>query len=110
MVFDLPTERFLSNEAHKTKTITNAGGSYLIHYFKDNIDNDKTVTTWGMTAFLAIVVSSLLHAREPDFDVTLEKKVDIQRINEYLEKFLFSKLLVAQAADRENKNKTTEKS
>lgn len=109
MVFDLPTERFLSAEGHKTKTITNAGGSYLIHYFKDKID-EKTVTTWGMTAFLAIVVSSLLHAREPDFDVMLGKKVDIQRINSYLEKFLFSKMLVAEAANRQENENKTEKS
>lgn len=92
----MPTERFLSNERHKTKTVTNSGGSYHIHYFKDNVDG-KTVTTWGMTAFLAIVVSSLLHARQPDFELILGKNLDINNVNKYLEQYLFSKLSVSQA-------------
>lgn len=101
MIFDLPTERFLKNHDHKTKTVSNQGGQYHLHYFKDVI-NGKNITTWGMTAFLSIVVSALLHSKPPEFDLILGKKFDIENINKYLEQHLFSKLAVSDASLKKN--------
>jgi hypothetical protein len=104
MLFDLPTQRFLSNQGHKGKTVSNESGKYHIHYFKDEI-NGKTVHTWGLTAFLAIVVSSLLHSRQPDFETLYGKNIDIENVNKGLEAFLLEKLAVSDSHFKNLKNK-----
>lgn len=94
LIFDLPTERFLTNANHKTKLFSNASGQYLAHYFKDKI-GDRIITTWGFTAFLAIVISSVLHSRTPTFDVFPGHKLTNHNLNQFLEKFFFNKLAVS---------------
>lgn len=50
-MFELPTERFLSNRNHEMSCIKNKNGEYFVHYFKDNVCN-REITTWGFTVGL----------------------------------------------------------
>ena len=99
MIFDLPTERFLSDANHKISSIKNEKGEYFMHYFKDTLTGKK-VTTWGFTAFLSAIVSSVIHGHAPDFelDPNLKWSPKERNLNEFLEQFSFNKLAVSEAA------------
>jgi coenzyme A diphosphatase NUDT7 len=90
MIFELPTERFLNREGHHHKIIKNGNSEYYIHYFDDIID-EKKITTWGATAFLSIIVSSILHSRTPEFSVDPQIELTNNNIDKYLEDYLLIK-------------------
>jgi 8-oxo-dGTP pyrophosphatase MutT (NUDIX family) len=95
IIFDLPTERFLSDVKHKVKIQSNESGEYYIHYFKDTVDG-RSINTWGFTAFLSIVVSSLLHGRKPAFKLTpYDHHID-DNLNDFLQMFVLRKLAVSE--------------
>ena len=94
MIFDLPTERFLSKNDHETKVFKNKSGEYLIHYFKDFIQG-REVITWGFTSFLSILISSIVHSKQPDFKLIANMEFEEKNINHYLEKYLKAKLAVS---------------
>jgi 8-oxo-dGTP pyrophosphatase MutT (NUDIX family) len=98
MIFELPTERFLSKSNHRMSSIKNENGVYSIHYFKDNI-NGKSVSTWGFTAFLSVAISSFLHSRATDFEfvLNLNENQNKRNLNEMFEEFSSNKLAVSQA-------------
>lgn len=90
MIFELPTERFLSKNGHHYKLIKNGKSEYYIHFF-DDIINGKKITTWGATAFLSIIISSILHSRVPEFSVDPQIELSNQNINNYLQDYLLVK-------------------
>jgi 8-oxo-dGTP pyrophosphatase MutT (NUDIX family) len=102
LIFDLPTERFLTKENHKMKCIKNDSGEYYIHYFKDIIENRKIVT-WGFTSFLSVMVSMIANSKAPAFHLIPHKKLDKSNINDYLETYLFTKLAFSQTHFRNRK-------
>ena len=85
LVFRLPTDRFIFKENHKHESykIEKTGDEYYVHYFKD-ILNDKEITTWGVTAIICILASSILHSRAPEFKVDPIYDFDKTKINDYL--------------------------
>ncbi len=98
MLFELPTQRFLSKKNHKIELIKNERGMYYIHYFKDHLNNDIEITTWGFTAFLSSIISMIVHNRNPEFDLApSNKKIDLDNLNEFLQEYLFTKLAVSEA-------------
>lgn len=86
-LFDLPTERFLSNRDYDIKKVGNERGSYNIHYFKDNLEN-REIVTWGFTSFLSISISIVLHSRMPDFEFELQPNLNGDNLNEVFEQYL----------------------
>lgn len=72
-VFYLPAERFLNSVGHTTKYPIKAGFidyDYILHFFHDTIDEcEETVTTYGLTAHLAICASIVVCEKLPDFQI-----------------------------------------
>lgn len=85
LVFRLPTSRFISKIDHKRESykIPNTNDEYYVHYFKDKVDGVE-ITTWGVTALICILTSSILHSRAPQFQLDPQYEFDKERINEYL--------------------------
>ena len=106
MIFELPTERFLSKLNHRMSSIRNENGEYFIHYFKDVV-NGKSITTWGFTAFLSASISSFLHSKSPEFDLdsNFKENPSIKNLNEWFEEFSSNKLAVSEAAFKNTKKK-----
>jgi 8-oxo-dGTP pyrophosphatase MutT (NUDIX family) len=102
MLFDLPTERFLSTQNHEMKGFKNDSGEYYVHYFNDTVQN-REVVTWGLTAFLSIVVSVILNGRAAQFELIPNKSIEHTDINKYLEEYLFAKLAVSREHFNNNK-------
>ena len=46
--------------------------------------NGVEIQTWGVTALICILVSSILHSRAPNFQVDPHFEFDKDKINEYL--------------------------
>jgi peroxisomal coenzyme A diphosphatase NUDT7 len=86
-VFKLPTERFILNEGYSCKQFKAENTEYYLHYFKDTV-NDKAIQTWGLTAFVSILVSSLLHSRMPEFQLDPDIKLTDESILGFLDLFL----------------------
>jgi 8-oxo-dGTP pyrophosphatase MutT (NUDIX family) len=105
MIFELPTERFLSKEGHHHKLFKNGKSEYYIHYFEDII-NEKKITTWGATALLSIIISSILHSRIPEFSVDPQMELTNNNIDKYLEYYLLvkSESLINSTANKFRKN------
>ena len=86
MIFDLPTDRFINSTDHNVKTVKmKDNDEYSLHYFKDKVNKDTIVETWGMTALISIIVSTMLHSRAPGFLVDPKFDFKNDNINEYLE-------------------------
>ena len=84
LVFKIPTNRFILSENHKHKSFKIGNNDeYYVHYFKDMI-NGVEIQTWGVTALICILVSSILHSRAPNFQVDPHFEFDKDKINEYL--------------------------
>jgi 8-oxo-dGTP pyrophosphatase MutT (NUDIX family) len=86
-VFKLPTERFILNEGYTCKKFKAESTEYYLHYFNDTI-NGKAIQTWGLTAFVSILVSSLLHSRMPDFQLDPDIKLTDESILGFLDLYL----------------------
>jgi hypothetical protein len=95
LVFELPTERFLRDDYHIMKHVSNNNGDYLIHYFQDKINEKLIIQTWGFTAFVAIIVSSILHGKMPNFEIAPSSILDLNNLNSFLENFLIKKLSIS---------------
>jgi 8-oxo-dGTP pyrophosphatase MutT (NUDIX family) len=90
LMFDLPTDRFISERDHSIKRIETKIGSYSVHYF-DDIVQGQTITTWGLTAFMSMVISELIANRKPDFRLFDQlPPLTEKNFNATLEKFLKS--------------------
>lgn len=89
-IFDLPTERFLFKQGHKSKEIRNKTDEFLVHYFEDKV-NEKLITTWGATALMSIVISSILHSRIPAFEVDTQMPLTNENLADFLENYLLRK-------------------
>lgn len=98
-VFQVPTDRFLTEAGHSTKAYATESGDYLVHYFEDTVQG-RTFTTWGYTAFMCIVVSALLHASQPAFTVAPGFHFEPENINATLEKFLHKKIEFARSLNK----------
>ena len=86
-VFKLPTERFILNEDYTCKKFKAESTEYYLHFFND-IVNDQKVQTWGLTAFVSIIVSSMLHSRMPDFQLDPDIKLTDESILGFLDLYL----------------------
>ena len=106
LVFSLPTERFLFSERYTRKSIKNTTDEYYLHFFKDVV-NGKPIETWGLTALLCIVISSMLHSRPPSFEVDPTHPLSNENTIDYLDDYLLnkSKRLIDYHAKRQTKSK-----
>jgi len=86
-VFKLPTERFILNEGYSCKQFKAESTEYYLHYFKDTV-NDKTIQTWGLTAFVSVLVSALLHSRLPEFQLDPDIKLTDESVLGFLDLYL----------------------
>ncbi|CAF0758035.1 unnamed protein product [Brachionus calyciflorus] len=86
-VFELPTDRFIRNERYSSESYKKNLDEFTVHYFKDLI-GDKEVTTWGATAFMCIMISSILHSRIPEFDVDKQNTLTNENIYDFLDYYL----------------------
>ena len=91
LVFELPTERFLIDEGHTSQNYESNGNSYLVHHFKDMID-EREMETWGYTAFMCAIISTLIHSHGPVFKLVPNMNFEPENMNEMLEAFLLKKL------------------
>jgi len=92
LIFDLPTNRFLSSNGHTSKRMKSVNGDmYNIHYFDDLIDGRK-IATWGLTSYLCIMISSFLHQRNPSFPLDPSLEFNYDRLNEFTETYLIKVL------------------
>jgi coenzyme A diphosphatase NUDT7 len=92
LIFDLPTDRFLSSTGHTSKQMKSVNGDiYNIHYFDDQIEGRK-ITTWGLTAYLCILISSYLHQRNPSFPIDPSLEFKYNQLNEFTETYLIKVL------------------
>jgi coenzyme A diphosphatase NUDT7 len=92
LIFDLPTDRFLSSTGHTSKQMKSVNGDiYYIHYFEDYIEGRK-ITTWGLTAYLCILISSYLHQRNPSFPIDPIINFKYDQLNEFTETYLLKVL------------------
>ena len=86
---EIPTRRFLTDQNHKIKHISNQNGDFLLHSFKDRFSgSDSVIRTSGVTAFLCILVSSMIHSKCPKFYVWSKQT----SVNYCLETYLLKKL------------------
>ena len=84
-MFELSTRRFLEARGHKSKKL----GDFYVHYFDDQISSSsKLINTWGVTAFVCVCLSSILHNRVPEFPIDPSVKLNDNNLNEFLEHYL----------------------
>lgn len=67
-IFFLPLERFLSNINHRQTNFTlSTGDLFYVHFFVDLV-NDQEFTTWGLTAYICILVAIVAFNAKSDFE------------------------------------------
>ena len=86
-VFELPTDRFIKNERYKSEIFKRGKDLFTVHYFDDSVDGKK-ITTWGATALMCIITSSVLHSRVPQFEVDKQDSLTNENIYDYLDNYL----------------------
>jgi 8-oxo-dGTP pyrophosphatase MutT (NUDIX family) len=86
-VFKLPTERFLSKENYSFKSFKSGKTHYYVHYFEDSV-NGKQFKTWGFTAVVSVLVSSMLHSKLPEYMFDPEIELTNENKSEYLDMYL----------------------
>lgn len=91
LVFELPTQRFLTNEGHTTESLETSGNLFSVHHFKDML-GERELETWGYTAFMCVIISTLIHSQEPSFKLVPYMTFKPENMNEMLEAFLHKKL------------------
>lgn len=85
MIFELPTDRFIASEGHESKSVKFKGNDeYYVHSFEDHVGNE-VIKTWGATANICMVVSTMLHSRAPNFVVDPKFEFKNNNVNEYME-------------------------
>lgn len=100
-VFELPTDRFIINERYKSEGFKRGKDLFTVHYFEDLIAG-KQVTTWGATALMCIIISSVLHSRIPQFEVDKQDPLTNDNIYDFLDNYL--KKATRSYIDHLNKN------
>lgn len=85
MIFELPTQRFITNNDHSVKSVElKNNDEYFLHSFHDKV-NDEIIKTWGVTALIGIVVSTILARRAPNFIVDPKFGYRNDNVNDYLD-------------------------
>ena len=82
-MFEMQTKRFLDAKNHTSKSL----GRFYVHYFDDKL-NHRQISTWGVTAFLCICISSAVNKKQPNFDIDPSAKLNENNLNEFLEHYL----------------------
>ena len=92
LIFELATDRFLSEQGYRGELVkANKNDEFCLHYFEDQVDGQH-VTTWGFTAFLAIVASNIIHSRLPAFSVDPKMEMNNDNVHDYLDNYLLVKM------------------
>lgn len=91
-MFNLPTKSFLDKNGHRAK-IVGIDHKFYLHYFDRNIidyvsGQTKSVSIWGVTAFMSICISALINSKLPNFDVDPVEKFTFTNLNQFLEHYL----------------------
>ncbi|XP_072013460.1 uncharacterized protein [Amphiura filiformis] len=68
--FSVPLADFLSDENHTSQPGTWQDRPYRLHFFHHPCTTKagKKIVTWGLTAFMAMVVASMIYKRPPNFE------------------------------------------
>lgn len=91
---EIDTEKFLSNDNYEMNAVTLGDDEFYFHYFERLVaaNCDDLVSVWSVTALVAVIVSSILNARAPEFlldpNVT---KFDPNDPNKFLYEFVLVK-------------------
>ena len=88
---ELPTLDFLSDAHHESNEINVFDNEYYLHYF---YGNEPKKTIFGVTAFSAILASTALHQREPQFRIDPDFQINHLNLNTFLEDYVFRKALI----------------
>jgi coenzyme A diphosphatase NUDT7 len=102
IIFDLPTERFLSNKDHTFKSIKGADKEWYMHEFMNQVEG-RPMNVIGVTAFICIFLSAALHKRNPEFTVDPELPLEFER-DTFLPDYLLVKsgILIDFLSDKDN--------
>ena len=65
--FWLPLSRFLSDRGRSEQSIKVAGKVFSTNFFLDELGEERSVVTFGITSFIAIAAAALVYRRKPDF-------------------------------------------
>jgi coenzyme A diphosphatase NUDT7 len=105
VIFDLPTERFLSAKDHKFRSIRGGKVDYYMHSFANDIDG-RNMDVTGVTAFICVYISSILHKRSPEFTFDPEIPLNFEH-DTFLQDYLLVKSsgLLAFLSNKNNKLK-----
>lgn len=88
--FEVETELFLRTDNYERKSVFSHNREFYFHYFKVDLGN-RSVSIWGMTSYMAIMVASMLHSRLPSFEFDPERKLDGKNFNEFNEWYILDK-------------------
>lgn len=90
---EVETERFLKNESYEPNPISISGSDFHFHYFeKIKIGKHEEISIWGMTAMIAIMVSSFLHSKPPEFSLDPQLNFNPSDLNKFLYDFALIRL------------------
>ena len=69
--FSAPLVDFASSEKHTANNMNFQGRSFIMHFFahQQPFKPHKEILTWGLTAYMAIIVACIVYNRPPDFEV-----------------------------------------
>lgn len=103
LIFDLPTDRFLSSKELTMHTLKSGHSEYSMHNFKNQIAGVNHQID-GITAFISIYVAALIHNKKPEFKLVPGMDLD-PNYTKFLENFLivYSKGLIDTLAKKLSK-------
>ncbi|RNA42809.1 peroxisomal coenzyme A diphosphatase NUDT7 isoform X2 [Brachionus plicatilis] len=84
LIFKVPTWIFLENKIHSLSVSRYKNDRVYMHYFKWEHQGQKCLIT-GITSTLAILISSILHAKLPEFRFAPDFNLDLHNLNIYLD-------------------------
>lgn len=68
-IFYAPLELFISRKSHRCLDVF-SGQSGFMHFFHyDDLESGNSYHIWGLTALLAVLVSTLALRKKPEFDI-----------------------------------------
>jgi 8-oxo-dGTP pyrophosphatase MutT (NUDIX family) len=89
VIFDLPTERFLSVKNHKFTSIRGGKVEHYMHSFANDVEG-RNMDVTGVTAFMCVYISSVIHKRLPEFKFDPEIPLDFEQ-DKFLQEYLLVK-------------------
>lgn len=90
---EIETAKFLvKDENYEMHAISINDEEFYFHYFVNLVKGDEAISVWGITAYVAVLVSSFLNSREPQIVLDPDvNKLDPNDPNKFLYDFVLKK-------------------